>query len=51
MSSPGDALRFCLTSPNAVILTLWPSGGKKCVEMAKEYLQSCGAEIEFYEER
>ena len=50
MSSPDDALKFCLTSPNAVILTLWPSGGKKCVEMAKEYLQSCGAEIRFYEE-
>ena len=45
-----DALDFCLTSPNAVILTLWPSGGEKCVEMAKNYLKSCGADIKFYKE-
>ena len=43
-----DAFQFCLTSPNAVILTLWPSGGKNCVKMAKEYLQSSGAVILYY---
>ena len=48
MTSISDALEFCLISPNAVILTLWPSGGEKCVDMAKDYLKSCGAEIKFY---
>ena len=42
------ALEFCLTSPNAVILTLWPSGGEQCLEMAKTYLQKCSADIKFY---
>jgi len=42
-----EALEFCLTSPNAVILTLWPSGGKECVDMAKTYLKDCAAELLF----
>ena len=49
MTSTSDALEFCLTSPNAVILTLWPSGGQKCVDMAKDYLKTCGAEVKFYQ--
>ena len=48
MDSTSKALEFCLTSPNAVILTLWPSGGKDCVEMANEYLERCGAIIKYY---
>jgi hypothetical protein len=44
MESVSDAFNFCLTSPNAVILTLWPSGGKTCVKMAKEYLETNGAD-------
>ena len=48
MESRVDAFQFCLTSPDAVILTLWPSGGKKCVKMAKEYLQTSGAVILYY---
>ena len=48
MESIRDAFDFCLTSPNAAILTLWPSGGKACVDMAKEYLQSCGAARIYY---
>ena len=48
MDSKGDAFKFCLNSPNAVIIIVWPSGGKACVEMAKEYVQACGAVMRYY---
>ena len=41
------ALEFCISSPDAVVLTLWPSGYDMCQEQAREYLSECGAKITY----
>lgn len=39
-----DAVRFCCTSPTAVVLTVWPSGTGELAEVER-WIASSGAQI------